>query len=129
MPLPMWTCRGDWLVCQTTSVSNNPITAQILIRAYLAYIHVCSNVTRTAILNWGPFGRWTPGRVCLPAQPASCTFSSTLCGRSHGDQPKTASPHAVNPLMTNADDESPNPIFLGHIVNTRRALGQLFRRL
>ena len=44
---------------------------------------------------------WTPGRVRLPAEPAFCAFVNTLCGRSHGDQYKTASPHAVNPLMTN----------------------------
>ena len=58
----------------------------------LAHAYVCSDVIRTAILNWGPFGRWTPGRVRLPAEPAFCAFSNTLCGRSHGDQHKTASP-------------------------------------
>ena len=42
---------GDWLVCQTISVCNNPITctARILARAFRAY--VCSDVIRTAILN------------------------------------------------------------------------------
>ena len=90
---------SDWLVCQTTSLCNNPSTcmARILARAFCAY--VCSDVTRTAILNWGPFGRWTPGRIRLPAEPAFCAFGNTLCGRSHVDQHKTASPHVVNPLM------------------------------
>ena len=63
--------------------------ARILAHAFCAY--VCSDVIRTAILNWGPFGRWTPGRVRLPAEPALCAFSNTLCGMSHGDQHKTAS--------------------------------------
>ena len=51
---------GDWLVCQTTSPSNKPITcmARILACAFCAY--VCSDITRTAISKWGPFGRWTP---------------------------------------------------------------------
>ena len=91
---------GDWLVCQTTPVYNIiPCTAQILARAFCAYI--CSDVTWTAILNWGPFGRWTPGRVCLPTEPAFCTFSNTFSVRSHRDQHQTTCPHAVNPLMTN----------------------------
>ena len=44
---------GDWLVCQKTSVCNNPIacTARILMaRVFCAY--VCPDVTRTVILNW-----------------------------------------------------------------------------
>ena len=78
---------GGWLVCQTISVCNNPITctAQILARAFRAY--VCSDVIRTAILNWhdwGPFGRWTQSRVRLPAEPTFCAFSKTLRGMSHG---------------------------------------------
>ena len=85
---------SDWLVCQITSVCNNSstCTARILVRAFCAY--ECSVVARTAILNWGPVGRLTPGRVRLPAEPA-------FCGRSHGDQRKITSPHAVNPPMTN----------------------------
>ena len=94
---------GAWLVCQTTSVCNNPITcmARILAHAFCAY--TSSDVTRTAILNWWPFWRWTPGPVCLPAEPAFCAFGNTLCGRSHVDQHKTASSHAVNPLMANRE--------------------------
>ena len=66
-PKPMRTCRehkiacGDWLVCQTTPVCNNPITctARILASAFravrmllieLSLILWCSYVTRTAIL-------------------------------------------------------------------------------
>ena len=92
---------GDWFVCQRSSVCNKPIScmARILARAFRSY--VCSNETRAAILNWGPVGRWTPGRVRLPAVPGLCAFGNTLCGRSHGDQHKTSSPHAVDPLMTN----------------------------
>ena len=92
---------GDWLVCQTTSVCNNPFMcmAQILAHAFHAY--VCADGTRTAILNWAPFRRWTPGRVRLPTEPAFCAFGNTLCGRSHGDQRKTASTHAVSLLRMN----------------------------
>ena len=59
---------GDWFVYLTISVFNNPITctARILARAFRAYVY--SNVIRTVILTWGPFGRWAPGRVRLPAQ-------------------------------------------------------------
>ena len=88
---------GDWLVCQTISVCSNPITctARILARAFRVY--VCSDVIqsfRTAIL----FGRWTPGHDRLPAEPA---FSNILCGMSHGDQHKTASPRAAKALIAN----------------------------
>ena len=92
---------SDWLVCQTTSVCNNPFTCTVWILARAFFAYICFDVTRTAILNLGPFGRWTPGRVRLPAEPAFCPFGNTLCGRSHGDQHKTASPHTVNPLIMN----------------------------
>ena len=74
-------------------------TALILARAFCAY--VCSDVNRTAILNWGPIGQWTSGRVRLASEPAFCAFGNALCGMSHGGQHKTASPHAVKALMTN----------------------------
>ena len=106
-PIPMRTRRGApnsvrWLAC----VSNNLCMQQPY------YVHssnsgsciscVCMlRCISTAILNWRPFGRWTPSRVWLPAEPAFCTFGNTLCGRSHRDQQKTASFPAVNPLMTN----------------------------
>ena len=68
---------GDWLVCQTISVRQNP-----------ARILAC-NVIRTAILGRAMEHR-TPwldqGRVRLSAEPAFCSFSNTLCGMSHGDQ-------------------------------------------
>ena len=69
---------GDWLACQTTtSVCNNHIirTAQILSSAFCAY--VCSDVTRMAILNWGPFGRLDP-RPCSLAR-----WTRTLCIQRH----------------------------------------------
>ena len=106
-PMAMRMRRGApsavwWLAC----VSNNlcmqqPITctARILARAFHAY--VCSDVIRTAILNWGPSGRWTQSCVRLPAEPAFCAFSNTLCGMSHRDQHKTTSSRAVNALITN----------------------------
>ena len=91
---------GDWFVCQTISVCSNPITctARILARAFRAY--ECSDEIRTAILNWGPFGRWTQSRVRLPAEPAFCAFSNTLCGMSHRDQHKTVGPRAVKSRIT-----------------------------
>ena len=39
-------------------------TARILAHAFRAY--VCFDEIRTAILTWGPFDRWIPGRVRLP---------------------------------------------------------------
>ena len=92
---------SDWLVCQTTSVCNNPITCTARILALAFRACVCSDVTLTVISDWGPFGRWTPGCVRLPAKSTFCAFGNTLCGRSHRDQHKTASPHPLNPLMTN----------------------------
>ena len=62
MPISMRTRRehqmacGDLLVCQTTSVCNNPIacTARIILaRAFCAY--VCSDVIRTAMIELGNF--------------------------------------------------------------------------
>ena len=90
---------GDWLVCQTISVCNNPNTCMA---QFLACAYVCSDAIQMAILNWGPFGRWTKSCVRSPAEPAFCAFSNTMCGMSHRDQNKTASPCAVESLITNA---------------------------
>ena len=94
-----WPNSMQWLaVCQTTSVCNNPITctARILARAFCVYL--CSDVTQTAILNWAPFGRWTPGNACLLAEPTFCAFGNALCGKSHGvSYINPIVPIAVNP--------------------------------
>ena len=81
---PKWQCGrvgehqmlcGDWLVCQTISVCNHPITctARFLARAY-----VCSHVIRTAILNWDRLGN---GRKVVFACPLNPHFahSATHC--------------------------------------------------
>ena len=73
--------------------------AQILSRPFIAYIF--SDVTRTAILKWGPFGHWTPRCVRLPAEPARLHSAIHCVGKSHGDQHNAASLYAINPLMTN----------------------------
>ena len=61
---------GDWLVCQTISVCNNPVACILWLESRLA-----RNVIRTAILDRA-MEHWTPwvdqGRVRLSAEPAFC---------------------------------------------------------
>ena len=58
-------------------------TARILAHAFCAYTckQLCSDVTRTAILNRGPFGGWTPGRPAVIACSLNPHFvhSATHC--------------------------------------------------
>ena len=84
---------GDWLVCQTISVYNNPVTYM-----YDSNPGSCILCVRRLLLRCNPDGHigsggwttefrgWTPGRVRLSAEHAFCAFSNTLCGMSHGDQ-------------------------------------------
>ena len=89
---------GDWLVCQTTSVCNNSITCRLefclvhFVRTYAPMYNLDGH------FELGTIWSMDPSRLCLPAEPA---FGNARCGRSHGDQHKTASPHALNLLMTN----------------------------
>ena len=95
---------GDWFVCQTTSVCNNPITIM-----YGSNSGLCISCVRTCMLRWNSDGHIELGTVwAVDPRPCSlarwtafCAFGNTLCGMSCRDQHKTASPHAVNALMTN----------------------------
>ena len=83
----------DWLVRVKQSLYATTLlitrAARILTGAFCA----CN---LDGHIELGLFGQWTPLCVRLLAEPAFCA----LCGMSHGDQHKTARPHAVKALIS-----------------------------
>ena len=94
---------SDWLVCQTISACNNPITVlpliSIEIDAYYMYgsnsgsCILCIRMLRCNSdghieLGDGPLNSVDGPQVVFacPLNPQFCAFSNTLCGMSQGDQ-------------------------------------------
>ena len=93
MPILMWTHRGApnsmrWLACVSSNLCMQWPYYVIGLNSgsCISCVRTCTCMLRCnskAILNWGPFGRWTPGHFRLPAEPAFCAFSNTFSVRSH----------------------------------------------